>query len=105
MVARSDAERNRQVQRAQRVHRQDNRQLAHLAESASTVAAALGAGVPDGDWEINGLFVTRRVEPAAFADQPAFGFCTPDAVADTINTDDVVPGRYVVEFERAMTAS
>jgi hypothetical protein len=79
--------------------------IAHLAESASTVAAALGAGAPDGGWDINGLFVTRRVEPAAFADQLDFGFCTPDALVDTISMDDVVPGGYVIEFERATTAS
>ena len=67
--------------------------LAHLSNHSVAVAAALGAEAPDGPWELNGLFVTRRVEPGAFAEHNNFGFCTPDALVETISTAAVAPGR------------
>ena len=67
--------------------------LAHLSKHSVAVAAALGAEAPDGPWELNGLFVTRRVEPGAFAEHNNVGFCTPDALVETISTAAVAPGR------------
>ncbi len=79
--------------------------LAHLSKHSVAVAAALGAEAPDGPWELNGLFVTRRVEPGAFAEHNNVGFCTPDALVETISTAAVAPGRYAIEVERATTPS
>jgi hypothetical protein len=61
--------------------------VALIHASAEPVAAAMGAANPDQQWDVRGLIVTRRIEPAAYVGQPKILFCTADAVAQTIDAD------------------
>ena len=72
------------------------RKVNDIAASATSVAAALGAGDPHRPWEVRGLMVTRHLEPAAFAVEPTVAFCVLDDVADVVDRDDLVgPGMHL----------
>jgi hypothetical protein len=60
--------------------------------SARTVAKALGADQPDRAWQVEGLMVTRRIEPAAYVRISRVSFCTADTVVQSIDTD-TLPAR------------
>ncbi|MFD0576076.1 hypothetical protein [Dactylosporangium darangshiense] len=61
-----------------------------IRTSASTVARAMRVENPDRVWSVQGLIVTRRVEPAAYAGMPRVLFCTADTIIDTVDTN-IVP--------------
>jgi hypothetical protein len=61
--------------------------VALIHASAESVVAAMGAANPGQQWDVRGLIVTRRIEPAAYVGQPKVLFCTADAVAQTIDSD------------------
>lgn len=68
--------------------------VALIRSEAGTVAAALGAANPNRSWDVAGLMVTRRIEPAAYAGEASVTFCTADTVADTIDRDTVPHVQY-----------
>jgi hypothetical protein len=63
-----------------------------IRSSAATVAAAMRVERPDRTWDVQGLVVTRRIEPAAYVGTSRLLFCTADTVVETIDTD-VLPVR------------
>ena len=72
------------------------RKVDDIAASATSVAAALGAGDPDRSWKVQGLMVTRHREPAAFAIEPNVAFCVLDDVADVVDQDNLAgPGMHM----------
>lgn len=62
-----------------------------VAESATGVATALGVDNPTRTWEVIGMAVTRRVDPAAFAVNPRIPFCVADDVVVVVD-QDATPG-------------
>lgn len=62
-----------------------------IRADAPAVASALGIIDANREWEVNGLMVTRRIEPAAFVADPRVPFCTVDAFLGFIDAD-VPPG-------------
>ncbi len=69
------------------------RKVDDIEASAASVAAALDAHDPDRSWEVQGLIVTRHLEPAAFAAEPKVAFCVLDDIADVIDQDDLAGPR------------
>ncbi|GGM51663.1 hypothetical protein GCM10007977_061750 [Dactylosporangium sucinum] len=63
-----------------------------IRASASTVATTMRVENPGRAWHVQGLMVTRRIEPAAYAGGNRVLFCTADTVAETVDTD-VIPAR------------
>jgi len=62
-----------------------------IGANAPRVAKSLGAATPEGGWDVQGLMVTRRVEPAAYHRNPRVPFCTVDRVALTIESEELPP--------------
>jgi hypothetical protein len=63
--------------------------VADVAASAGSVAEALGIKNPHRTWEVVGLVVTRRVDPAAFAIDAKVPFCIAADVAHVVDRDEV----------------
>jgi hypothetical protein len=75
------------------------KKTAAVAADAAAVAAALGAATAAGPWEVVGMMVTRRVEPAAFHTSPQVAFCLSRDVA-AIVSDGSTPSAGFVEVRR-----
>ena len=52
------------------------RKIADISRDASAIAAKMKLPSPNRQWEVRGLFVTRRVTPSAFAGGVDIDFCT-----------------------------
>lgn len=54
--------------------------IAEIGQYASAIAARLNLPSPNRQWDVRGLFVTRRATPSAFADCVDMDFCTIEEV-------------------------
>ena len=52
------------------------RKIADIDQDASVMAAKMNLPSPNRQWEVRGLFVTRRTTPSAFAEGVDIDFCT-----------------------------
>jgi hypothetical protein len=68
--------------------------VADVAASAQAVANALGVDHPHRTWDVVGLVVTRRVDPAAFAVDAKVPFCIAADVVHVVDRDDVPTAGY-----------
>jgi len=60
------------------------RKIADISQHADEMVAKMNLPSPDRQWEVRGLFVTRRTTPSAFADCPDMDFCTIDEVRELV---------------------
>jgi hypothetical protein len=65
-----------------------------IRASSANVAAAMGIERPDRTWDVQGLIVTRRIEPVAYVGTLRVPFCTADTVIETIDADVPPIGPY-----------
>jgi hypothetical protein len=66
--------------------------------NAAAAARLVGAPDPDRTWRVVPLMVTRRVEPAAFAESPAIPFVVVEDLAATIqHHEDPLPGHIEIK--------
>ena len=56
------------------------RKIADIGKVASAIASKMNLPSPNRQWEVRGLFVTRRATPSAFADGVDIDFCTIEEV-------------------------
>ena len=68
-----------------------------ITRNTSNVARALNIPEPERQWNTQGLIVTRRTHPAAFAVNNPVPFCTIDNLADRISTNHTTDGEYPKE--------
>lgn len=71
------------------------KKTAAVAADAAAVAATLGAPTAAGPWDVVGMMVTRRIEPAAFHTAPQVPFCLSRDVAAIVSDGSTPEAGYV----------